>query len=135
MSDISDSRQDTMEALTEAGFKQAVSAPGIVLVDCWAAWCKACKDFQPVFEDAASRYPAHRFAKLNTQKEEALVASLGIEHIPALLLFRDGLMLLKQPGYFDADGIDNIIAQAVALDMNEVRAAIAAEQANEQPAD
>ena len=134
MSEISESRQDTIEELTEAGFNRAVTAPGIVLVDCWAAWCKACRDFQPVFEDAAHRHPAHRFAKLNTQTEESLVASLGIEHIPALLLFRDGLMLLKQPGYFDADGLDGIIAQAESLNMNEVRAAIAAEQSMKQPA-
>ena len=123
---------EQLHELTEDNFETIVSAAGIVLVDCWAGWCKACKDFQPVFEAAAKKHLPHTFVKLNTQAEEDLVASLGIEHIPALLLYRDGLMLFKQPGYFDADGLDDIISQAESLNMAEVKAAIEAERDAQQ---
>jgi thioredoxin 1 len=120
--------------LNKDNYEATVSSGGIVLVDCWAAWCKACKDFQPVFERAARRHPGHRFGKLNTLLEDEIVASLGIEQIPSLVLFRDGLMLFNQPGYFDDGGLDDIVAQAESLDMDEVRSAIEAEQAAEQQA-
>jgi len=108
--------------MTGENFKQAISDEGIVLIDCWASWCKACKDFQPVFEEVAEKYPGHTFAKLDTQAEEELVKAFGIEHIPTLILFRDGIMLFKQPGYFDLSGLADILSQAESVDMNEVRA-------------
>ena len=114
--------------LTETTFEETVSSEGLVLVDCWAGWCKACKEFQPVFEKAAKRHPGHTFAKLDTQSEAGLVDRLGIEHIPSLVLFRDGLMLFNQAGYFDGEGLDDIIAQAESLDMEQVKAAIEAEE-------
>ena len=108
--------------LTSENFKETISGEGIVLIDCWAAWCNACKEFQPVFEEVAGKYPDHTFAKLDTQAEEDLVKSLEVEHIPTLLLFKEGIMLFKQPGYFDLKGLDDILAQAQSIDMNEVRA-------------
>jgi thioredoxin 1 len=113
--------------LDQATFEALIGSPGIVLVDCWAAWCRACEAFQPVFEDAARRHPTCTFAKVNTQQEKALTAALGIEHIPSLVLYRDGLLLFNQPGYFDAAGLDEIISQAESLDIERVRAAIEAD--------
>jgi thioredoxin 1 len=59
---------------------------------------------------------------------------LGIEQIPSLVLFRDGLMLFNQPGYFDDGGLDDIVAQAESLDMEQVRSAIEADQTAEKQA-
>lgn len=129
MAERSEGSQGRILELNRDTFGDTVSTAGVVLVDCWAGWCKACKDFQPVFKEAAARHPAHTFATLDAQTEQALVATLGIEHIPSLVLFRDGLMLFNQAGYFDAEGLDDIIDQAESLDMNEVRAAIEAEEA------
>jgi thioredoxin 1 len=106
-------------------FEVEFLSEGIVLLDCWASWCKGCKDFEPVFEAAAARHPAHTFAKVDTQAERELTEKLGVSHIPTLILFRDGLLLLRQPGYVPADGLDEIIAKAESLDMDEVRAGMA----------
>jgi thioredoxin 1 len=119
-------------ALGKDNFERVVSSSGIVLVDCWARWCNACKEFKPVFEKASLEHSKHTFASLDTQQEKELVDSLGIEHIPSLLLYRDGLMLFNQPGTFDSTGLESIITQAESLDMNEVRAAIEAEAAEIQ---
>lgn len=116
--------------LNESNFEGVVTGGGIVVVDCWAAWCGACKNFAPVFEKAAGRYPKHTFGNLDTQKEKSLVADLGIEDIPSLLLYRDGLLLFKQSGYYEEDKLDDIVRQAESLDMEEVRAAIVAEGAS-----
>jgi thioredoxin 1 len=96
---------------------EATIGSGIVLLSCWAAWCRVCWAFRPVLEQAARRHPDHTFARLDTQREAWIVESLGIEHVPALVVFRDGLMLFNQAGTFDEEGLDGIVAQAASLAM------------------
>jgi thioredoxin 1 len=112
--------------LSSERFQETVKGSGIVLIDCWASWCKACEEFAPVFEVVAGKHPDHTFAKLDTEAESELVETLGISHIPTLLLYRDGVLLFKQPGYFPEAGLDDIVTQAENLDMEQVRADIAA---------
>ncbi len=108
--------------LHRSNFEGRVMADGIVLVDCWAPWCGACRDFTPTFEAAAERHPDHTFAKLNTQAEEELTKELKVSHIPTIILFRDGLLLLRRPGYLSEKEIDEVIGTAEGLDMQQVRA-------------
>jgi thioredoxin 1 len=115
-----------LQQVDRNNFKETVSKPGIVLIDCWAEWCGGCKDFDPVFDSVAQRHPDHTFARLDTQAEEELVDELGIKHIPSLMLFRDGILLYKQPGNFDENALEDIVNQAESLDMGLVRAEIAA---------
>jgi thioredoxin 1 len=115
--------------LTSENFGRTVSDGGIVLVDCWAAWCGGCKTFAPIFEKVAAEHPDCAFGKLDTQAESDLVGSLGVQHIPSLLVYRDGVLLLNQPGNFDEQALRDIIRQAQSLDMDAVRADIAAAEA------
>ena len=98
-----------------------------MLIDCWAEWCGACQTFDPVFKKVAEKYPDHVFAKLDATTEKELISSLEIENIPALVLFKEGIMLFKQPGYYQEEKLEDIISQAEKIDMNEVRAHIAAQ--------
>jgi thioredoxin-like negative regulator of GroEL len=93
--------------LEESNFEECVMSEGIALIDCWAPWCAACKDFTPTFEAAAKRHASHTFAKLNTQDQSDLAKKLKVSHIPTTILFRDGLLLLRQPGYLNQEEIDN----------------------------
>jgi thioredoxin 1 len=106
----------------KANFDERVMSDGIVLIDCWAPWCAACRDFEPAFEAAAERHPSHVFARLNTQDESELAKRLKVSHIPTVILFRDGLLLLRQPGYLKDTEIDEVIAKAEGLNMEQVRA-------------
>jgi thioredoxin 1 len=108
--------------VNSSNFDASVMSEGIALVDCWAPWCAACKDFTPTFEAAAERHPSHTFAKLDTQDQSDLATKLKVSHIPTIILFRDGLLLLRQPGYLSHDEIDEVIAKAEGLDMDHVRA-------------
>jgi thioredoxin 1 len=111
-----------VEELNQANFLEVVPQPGVVLVDCWAEWCGACRQFAPVFERVAEDYPQHTFATVDASEEAELIKQLGIEHIPALLLYRDGLLLFKQPGYYEEYVLRDIISQAESLNMDLVRA-------------
>ena len=119
----------TVQILNRENFVEVVSRPGITLVDCCAEWCSPCKVFSPIFQRAAEKYSQHAFGTLDIQAEREIADKLEIKHIPTLLLYRDGLLLLHEPASLDAGHLDRIVEQAESLDMDEVRAAIARERA------
>lgn len=110
--------------LTADTFEQTVES-GIVLVDWWAAWCGPCRMFAPVFEKASEAHPDITFAKVDTEAEPALSGSAGITSIPTLMIFRDGILIFSQPGALPAPALADLISQARALDMDEVRRQVA----------
>jgi thioredoxin len=120
--------------LTTEAFEESVLKDGIVLVDWWASWCGPCRMFAPVFEAASEEHPDITFAKVDTEAEQSLSAAAGITSIPTLMAFRDGILVFRQPGALPAPGLQQVIDAVRELDMNEVRAHVAAEAAEAQTA-
>jgi thioredoxin 1 len=118
----------TAVALTQDTFESTIEQDGIVLVDWWASWCGPCRQFAPVFEAAAEVNPDITFGKVDTEAEPQLSAAARIMSIPTLMAFRDGILVFSQPGALPAPVLDDLIGQVRALDMDEVRAELAAQQ-------
>ena len=113
-------------ALSKDNFEDTVDANDIVLVDFWASWCGPCRMFAPVFEEASESHPGVVFGKVDTEAETELAGAFGIMSIPTLMAFRDGILLYSQPGALPAAGLEDLIGQVKALDMDAVRAQVAA---------
>lgn len=114
--------------LTQSTFSQAVNNAGLVLVDWWAPWCGPCRMFGPIFERVSEKHPEATFAKINTEDEPALARAFEINSIPTLMVIREGVLLLKQPGMLPEAALENLIQQALKLDMDEVRSPAASPQ-------
>lgn len=113
--------------LTAENFDQTVMADGITFVDFWAAWCGPCRAFAPTFEKASEAHPEIRFGKLDTEAEQGLAAAAQISSIPTLMAFRDGILVFRESGALPAKAFAELIAAVEGLDMDDVRAQIAAE--------
>ena len=121
-----------MIELTRQNFREIVGTPRIVLVECWAPGCGVCAQFDPVFASVAKKNQGHTFARMNVLTNEELGEFFEIEHTPSIMLYRDGLLLLKKPGHFSEEALQDIVNQAESLDMKMVRADLESLQTQDQ---
>jgi thioredoxin 1 len=112
---------------TSDNFRDLILENDIVLVDFWAAWCGPCRMFAPVFEKASETHGDVTFAKVDTEAEQSLAGAAGITSIPTLMAFREGVLVFAQPGALPAPALEQVIVAVKDLNMDEVRAEIAAQ--------
>ena len=112
--------------ITAANFQATIEKQGIVLLDFWAEWCAPCKAFAPVFERASETHKDVTFGKIDTEAQQELAGAADIQAIPTLMVFRDGVLLFREAGALPPAALEELVTQAKALDMDEVRAELAA---------
>jgi thioredoxin reductase (NADPH) len=115
--------------LTHETFESTIVGNPLVLVDFWAEYCRPCQAFVPIYNRSAQAHPDVVHAKVDTQAELELAATLGIRSVPTIMAFRDGVLVHSQAGAMAPAVLEDLITQVKSLDMNAVRAKIAARRA------
>ena len=78
--------------LNEAQFNEFVKQSGVVMVDCWAPWCGPCRRMGPVVDEIGADLAGKvAVGKLNTDENQGVAMNFGINAIPTLLFFKDGV--------------------------------------------
>ena len=116
--------------ITGPEFKDTIHGEGITFVDFWASWCGPCMRFGPSYEKASEANPDITFAKVDTEAEQDLAGALGISSIPTLMVVRDNVLVYREAGALPAPALDSLITQVRELDMDELKAKIAEEEAS-----
>ncbi|MQB01282.1 MAG: thiol reductase thioredoxin [Actinobacteria bacterium] len=119
-------------ALDQDNFNKTIDENDLVLIDFWASWCGPCLRFAPIYEAASEKHPDAVFAKLDTESQPEVAGAFNIMSIPTLMIFRDQILLYAQPGAIPQEALEDLIAQAKALDMDDVRRKVAEHEHAEQ---
>jgi len=88
--------------LSETGqFNQIVQqAPGVVLVDFYADWCKPCQKQGQILEGLRTTASANQaqILKVNVDKHPALAQKFQANTLPTLLVLKQGRVLDRRKG-------------------------------------
>lgn len=87
--------------IDQKAFDKLMSQEKPVVVDFWATWCGPCMKLGPVLEELAAERDDIIVAKVDVDQHPEFAASLGIDSIPAVFLFRQGKELKRLVGFMD----------------------------------
>ena len=110
----SDAALDEPLVVMDGTFQRDVlSAPGLVLLDCWAPWCGPCRMVGPIMDQLARESGGrYRIAKLNVDDNPRTSAQFQIQSIPTMLIFKDGQLIDRLIGAQPKQAIADRLARA-----------------------
>ncbi len=113
-----------MLKLTQSEFHSRVQASAVLVVE-FALSPIPSADPHPL----SPRFPEVVFARVDPVAEPGLAQMFGLAAAPALLIFREGIVLYLEPGEHSSVRTAELLARISALDLGKVREAIARERA------
>ncbi|AGI48499.1 thioredoxin [Thermoplasmatales archaeon BRNA1] len=100
--------------LNSATFKDFVKNNKVAMVDCWAPWCGPCRRMGPEVDKVAEALAGKvAVGKLNTDDNQDVAAEFGINAIPTLLIFKDGVQQDPLVGLRPADDVISYLEQYI----------------------
>ena len=97
--------------ITSENFDRTVmQSEKTVLIDFWAGWCGPCRMLAPIIDEIAEEYAGTvTVGKINVDEQPQLAAAFGVESIPTLIAFKNGVPLGALVGLQTKESVIDLI--------------------------
>lgn len=97
--------------ITSENFDRTVmQSKKTVLIDFWAGWCGPCRMLAPIIDEIAEEYAdTVTVGKINVDEQPQLAAAFGVESIPTLIAFKNGVPLGALVGLQTKESVIDLI--------------------------
>ena len=97
--------------ITSENFERTVmQSEKTVLIDFWAGWCGPCRMLAPIIDEIAEEYAdTVTVGKINVDEQPQLAAAFGVESIPTLIAFKNGVPLGALVGLQTKESVIDLI--------------------------
>jgi thioredoxin 1 len=107
--------------LTRENFSDVVGGAKLALVDFWGPRCQQCRTFAPVFDEVSKRHPDAVFGKVDAEANGQLAAMFRVLSLPTLVIMKERFVIYARSGTLSLEELEDLVGQANALDIDEVR--------------
>ena len=97
--------------ITSENFDRTVmQSEKTVLIDFLAGWCGPCRMLAPIIDEIAEEYAdTVTVGKINVDEQPQLAAAFGVESIPTLIAFKNGVPLGALVGLQTKESVIDLI--------------------------
>ena len=102
---------ETKQLATPQDFENSIKS-GVSLIDFNAPWCGPCRAQEPIIKQLLEDFSGRAtIAEMNVDENQEIAAKLGIQSIPTMAVFKDGIEVKRLVGLQTAQALTKAIEE------------------------
>lgn len=123
-----------IKQITYDDFDQVIADNDIVLIVFWAAWSAHAQQYSYQYNKVADKFPDILFGAIDGEKYPDLAKGFGVSTVPSTKLIREGITIFSHDGQLKASQLEQIVENALQVDMDQIRQQLTEQQAQQAEA-
>ena len=89
--------------------REVINKKGVYLIDCHANWCGPCMKLSHILDEIGNSKVVYNILKIDIDENPRVASELRIDTVPALCIYKDGILVDKEIGFKEKDEIIKLL--------------------------